>query len=174
MNEAYFRTGGVEDLHGAGGVVAADIDEGARAGLSQRIDDVGAIFRVRLVAGRAEPGIRRIAEAAQVGVRQRREVDEVALAEAADAVACAEHLGAGKATPDFQHSAGDRLVDDRGWTAALGDDEYVAQACPAPRLPETKLRVTGAMPKAAPNRQSPRGVNPKAYAAFAAKWLRTK
>src|SRR3974377_894935 len=49
--------GGVEDLHRARGVVAADIDEGACRCFAQLINDVCAIFLVGFVARRAEAGV---------------------------------------------------------------------------------------------------------------------
>ena len=123
----------------AGGVVAADIDEGAGAGLVQSVDDLGAILVVGLVAGRSEPGVRRVAETAEIGLGERGEVDVIALAHAAHPMPRAEHLGGRETLADLERRSADRLVDDRGRPAALGNHENVAHACLAPRIGEREL-----------------------------------
>src|SRR5690554_1039840 len=84
----------IENAHGASGVVAADIDEGIRLHLLELGDDSPAIRRIRLVAGAAEARIGRIREAAEIGLRYCREIDEVAGGHTPDAVPRAEHARA--------------------------------------------------------------------------------
>ena len=112
-----------QDLLGAGRIVAADIDEGVRARLLQPGQDHLAIGGIGLVARAAECRARRAGDQPELGLRYCREIDIVAVADAAHAVARAQHLGAGMALACLQHGADQRLVDDGGRPAALRDHE---------------------------------------------------
>jgi len=115
-----------ENRQRARGIVAADIDEGGRFDLPQPVENLGAIFLVWLVARRAEPGIGRVGQAPDVAVGEPRQFDEVALADAAHAVAGPEDAGRRIAPARFEHGARDRLVDHCGRAAALRYDEDLA------------------------------------------------
>ena len=124
MHEGHRAAGRLgQDLLRAGGVVAADIDEGVGADLLQAGQHHLAIGGVRLVAGAAEGGARRAGDQPQLRFGNRGQVDIVAVADAAHAVARAQHFGAGMALLRLQHRAGQRLVDDGGRAASLRDHE---------------------------------------------------
>ena len=124
MHESHRAAGCLgQDLLGARGIVAADIDEGVGACLLQPGKDHLAIGSVGLVARAAEGRARRAGDQPQLCLGNRRKVDIIPVANAAHAVARAEDLGAGVALFRLQHRADQRLVDDGGRAAALRDHE---------------------------------------------------
>src|SRR5690606_23869809 len=123
VDEGEVGAGLIEDLKRAGSVVAANIDEGGGGDAFQPREDVGAIGGIGLVARAAEGGAGRGAETVQIAIAETREVDEFARTDAPDTVSGAEHLATGKAAARLDRGAGNRLIDDRGWAAALGDDK---------------------------------------------------
>jgi hypothetical protein len=75
----------------SGGVIAANTDEGTGVEPVQRCVDIGACARIWFVAGRAERRIGRVAEAAELGLGDVGQVDDVARREASHAIARAQN-----------------------------------------------------------------------------------
>ena len=113
-----------DDARGVGGVVAADVEEVADAAREERGEDPVAVLLGGLVAAGAERGGRRRGDRLELRRRETAQVEEVALEDAVDAVAGAEdaaHGGTGGLRRE--DDAGERLVDDHGGAARLGDGE---------------------------------------------------
>ena len=95
----------------------------------QDLEDLLAIFQVRLVAGRAERRGRGRRDRLEIVDGLLPEVDEVVVDDAAHAVQRAVDVrDAGKA-PRLERHADQRLVDDRRRAAALGDENLVRHGC---------------------------------------------
>ncbi len=109
------------DAHRIGTVIAADIEEAADAMRLQRTEDRLAIFDVRLVAGGTQRRGRGLRHAFQIGGGFLGEVDEILIDDAAHAMQRAiDPFDAGEFAR-FQGQAHQRLIDDGGGAAALGN-----------------------------------------------------
>ena len=75
-----------DDAHGVGGIVAADVEERVDIVRLENLEDLLAIFDVRLVAGRAERGGGGRGDRLEVADRLLAEVDEVVVDDAAHPV----------------------------------------------------------------------------------------
>ena len=114
-----------DDAHRVGGIVAADIEERVDRVGFEDLEDLLAILAVGLVAGRAERGGRRRRDRLEIGDRLLAEIDEIVVDDAAHALQRAIDMrDVGKA-PRLERHPGQRLVDDRGRPAALGDKDLV-------------------------------------------------
>ena len=114
-----------DDADGVGGIVAADIEEGADLMRLQHLENLVAIFGVGLVAGRAERGGRRIGHHFEIVAGLLGQIEEILVDDAAHAVMGAiDALDAGEFAR-LQHHARERLVDDGGRAAALGDENFL-------------------------------------------------
>ena len=121
---AGFVRGLADDAHGVRRVVAADVKKVADLVRLQHLEDFLAIRQVRLVARRSQRGRRGVGHQFQVAAGFLRQVDQVFVDDAAHAVLCAvDSFNGGKAAR-FQHHAGQRLVDDCGRAAALGNQDF--------------------------------------------------
>jgi hypothetical protein len=82
-----------------------------------------AVFPVRLIARRTQGGRWRGGDQLQIGRRLRRQIDKVLIDDAANAMDRAIEFFNPLEFAGFQDRAGQRLVDDRGRTAALGYED---------------------------------------------------
>jgi hypothetical protein len=96
-------------------------------------EDLLAVFPVGLVARRTQGGRRRGGDQLQIGRRFPRKIDKVLIDDAANAMGRAIDLLDRSEFAGFEDGAGQRLVDDRGGTAALGYQNS-GQARPPARL----------------------------------------
>ena len=116
-----------DDAHGVRRVVAADIEEVLDAVRLQHLEDLQAVGAVGLVARGTQRRGRRAGHQLQVVAGFLREVDEVLVDDAAHAVARAVDQAHVVMAPRLQHHAGQRLVDDRGGAASLGDENLAGR-----------------------------------------------
>jgi hypothetical protein len=117
-----------ENLLCAGGVVAADIDEGFRVDLLQARQDQVAIGGIWLVAGGTQRRTGGAGDEAQPFLGKVGEIGIIAVAYAAHAMQGTEYARSRMALANLKNRAGQRLVDDRGGAAALRDDESSGHA----------------------------------------------
>ena len=123
-----------DDAHGVGGIVAADVEERVDIVRLENLEDLLAVFDVRLVAGRAERGGGGRSDRLEVADRLLAEVDEVVVDDAAHPVDRAIDVGhVGEATR-LERDADQRLVDHRRRSAALGDENLVRHEHPPLRF----------------------------------------
>ena len=113
-----------DDAHGIGGIVAADIEKGADFVRAQHFKNLLAILGIRLVAGRAECRRRRARNHFKIVARLLRQVDQVFVDDAAHAVLGAVNASDVGKPAGFKHNANKRLIDDSGWAATLGDQNF--------------------------------------------------
>ena len=114
----------VDDADGVRGVVAADVEEVADVVGLHDFEHAGAVFFVGFVAGGEEAGGRGIGDLLEVVGGFACEIDEVFLDDSADAVDGSVDGGDLAEFAGFEGDADDALVDDRGGTAALGDEDF--------------------------------------------------
>ena len=122
------RRGGAlgDDARGVRRIVAADVEKVADAAREQRRENRVAILGRGFVPAGAERGRRRGGDFLELRRADAAQVDEVALQHAVDAVARAEYAAdRGAGGPRGEDDARERLVDDHGGTARLGDGEVV-------------------------------------------------
>ena len=117
-----------DDAHSVGGIVAADVEERVDRVGFEDLEDLLAVFAVRLVAGRAEGGGGGRRDRLEVGDRLLPEVDEIVVDDAAHALQRAIDMRDVREAPRLQRNAGQRLVDDRRRSASLGD-KNLARHC---------------------------------------------
>src|SRR5262249_52609493 len=115
------RAGGPasQQFKGSRGVVATDIDEGARMKAFEGREDRSGDLRVRLIARRAQPGIGRVREADEVAFADAGQIHDVALYQAANAMAGSENAQTGVEPPGRADRTAERLVDHSGGTPTL-------------------------------------------------------
>ena len=116
-----------DDADRIGGIVAADIEEIPDFVRLQNLEYFLAVFQIRLVPRRAQRRGRRLADHFQVVRRLLRQIDEFLVHDPAHAVQRAIDQTDIAEFPRFQHRADERLVDDRGRTAALGHQHFSLQ-----------------------------------------------
>ena len=122
----------VDDVGGLGRVVAADVEEVPHVVLAERLEDLLAVFLVRLVARGAQGRGGRAGDDLQHLGRLALQVDEVVVDHAAHAVARAEQLLDLRVLLDLLDHADQRLVDDHRRPARLPDDRVALQDCHVP------------------------------------------
>ena len=113
------------DAHGVGGIVAADIEERVDRVRFQDLENLLAIFAVRLVAGRAERRGGRCGHRLKICDRFLSEIDEIVVDDAAHALPRAVNVSDRREAPRLERNAGQRLIDDGGRSAPLGDKDFV-------------------------------------------------
>ena len=122
-----------DDAHGVGGIVAADIEERVDRMRLQDLEDLLAIFEVRLVAGRAERCGGRGGDRLEIGDRLLAEIDEIVVDDAAHPVQRAIDPRNAREPARLERHPDQRLVDDRGRAAPLSDKDLVRhQSLPFP------------------------------------------
>jgi hypothetical protein len=104
-------------------VVAADVEEVLDLVRAQHLEHLLAVGQVGLVARAAQRRRRRAGHQLEVVAGLLRQVDEVLVDDAAHTVACTVHARHFAKAPRLEHHAHQRLVDDRGGAAALGDED---------------------------------------------------
>ena len=114
-----------DDAHRVGGIVAADVEEHVDRVRLQDLEDLLAIFEVRLVARGSERRGRRRRDRLEVGDRLLSEIDEVVVDDAAHALERAIDMTDVGKPPRLERHPGQRLVDHRRRPAALGDKDLV-------------------------------------------------
>ncbi len=114
-----------DDAHRVGGIVAADVEERVDRVRFQDLEDLLAIFEVRLVAGGAERGGGRRRDRLEVGDRLLAQIDEIVVDDPAHALQRAIDMADVGKPPRLERHAGQRLVDHRRRTASLGDKDLV-------------------------------------------------
>ena len=114
-----------DDAHRVGGIVAADVEEGVDRMRFQNLEDLLAIFAVRLVAGRAESRGGRRRDRLEVRDRLLAQIDQIIVDDAAHALERAIDMADVGKPSRLERHAGQRLVDDRSRTASLGDKDLV-------------------------------------------------
>ena len=100
----------------------------------QHLEDFVAIFQVGLVAGRAQRRGRRVGDHFQIVAGLLGQVEQILVDDAAHAVVRAVDAADVGEFARFQHDAGKRLVDDRGGTATLGDEDFLGRHDRAPGM----------------------------------------
>ena len=91
----------------------------------QDLEDLLAIFEVRLVARGSERRGGRRRNRLEIGDRLLAEIDEIVVDDAAHALKRAVDVADVGKPPRLKRNARQRLVDDRGRTATLGDKDLV-------------------------------------------------
>ena len=110
-----------DDPHGVRAVVAADVEETADRVRLQHAEDLLAVCMIGLVARRAERRGRRERHHVEVVRRLLREVHQLLVDNAAHAMQRAVDLPNLTELARFRYDAGQRLVDHRGGTTALSN-----------------------------------------------------
>ena len=123
-----------DDAHRIGGIVAADIEKAADFMRAQHFENLLAILGVWLVARRAQCRRRRGRNHFKIAARFLRQVEQVFVDDAAHAMLGAVNASDAGKFAGFEHNANKRLVDDRGWAATLGDQNFC-------RRHETPFRI---------------------------------
>ncbi len=114
-----------DDPHRVRGIVAADVEERVDGVGLQDLEDLLAIFEVRLVAGRAERGGRGGRDRFEIGDGLLAEVDEIVVDDAAHAVQRPVDVRHVLETPRLERHAHHRLVDDGRRAPALSHKDLV-------------------------------------------------
>jgi hypothetical protein len=116
-----------DDADGVGRIVAADIEEIANFVRLQDLEDLAAIFQVRLVACGAQRRRRCIPDHLQIVGRFLRQVDKVFVDDPAHAMQRPIDKADIAEFPRFQHHPDERLIDHSGWATALGYQDFTLQ-----------------------------------------------
>ena len=113
----------VDDPHGIGGIVAADVEEIADVVFPEYLKNPLAICRVRFVAGGTQRRRRGLGNPFEIVGSRLGQIDEGFGDDAAHPVARAPDPGHFREPPRFQHRADQALIDHRRRTATLGDHD---------------------------------------------------
>ena len=115
-----------DDPHRVGGIVAADVEERVDLMRLEDLENLLAVFEVRLVPGGAERSRGRRGDRLEIGRRLLAEIDEVVVDDAAHPVQRPVDVRDARIAPRLQRHAGQRLVDDRRRSARPGRQEFCA------------------------------------------------
>ena len=116
-----------KDFLGIGGIIAADIEETADFMGLENLENLTAIGAIGLVAGRTQGRGRRLRHPFQIACRFTGQVEEILTYNSRDPMARSVNSGNAFDCTGFQGHPGERLIDDDGGSAALGDENFAFQ-----------------------------------------------